>query len=99
MMMTAIELRTQFGSPSQSCARKSSPTASSALLDRKSTRLNSSHLGISYAVFCLKKKNVMRLRVRGDYRVDQLGLKCNPGLPGDSLEQLALRKRQERVEM
>src|SRR5205814_3828041 len=26
-------------------------------LDRKSTRLNSSHLGISYAVFCLKKKN------------------------------------------
>src|SRR5262245_64081277 len=28
-----------------------------AALDRKSTRLNSSHLGISYAVFCLKKKN------------------------------------------
>src|SRR5258705_6543337 len=28
-----------------------------ALVDRKSTRLNSSHLGISYAVFCLKKKN------------------------------------------
>src|SRR5258705_9784492 len=26
------------------------------LEDRKSTRLNSSHLGISYAVFCLKKK-------------------------------------------
>src|SRR5258705_1735207 len=25
--------------------------------DRKSTRLNSSHLGISYAVFCLKKEN------------------------------------------
>src|SRR5262245_63476177 len=31
-----------------------SPPGSSA--DRKSTRLNSSHLGISYAVFCLKKK-------------------------------------------
>src|ERR1035438_10847933 len=29
--------------------------------DRKSTRLNSSHLGISYAVFCLKKKK-QRLR-------------------------------------
>src|SRR3712207_9232974 len=28
-----------------------------ALLDRKSTRLNSSHANISYAVFCLKKKN------------------------------------------
>src|SRR5262245_62761748 len=27
-----------------------------AAADRKSTRLNSSHLGISYAVFCLKKK-------------------------------------------
>src|SRR5256885_12736340 len=27
--------------------------------DRKSTRLNSSHLVISYAVFCLKKKNAL----------------------------------------
>src|SRR5256885_12226504 len=30
-------------------------------VDRKSTRLNSSHLVISYAVFCLKKKNRSRL--------------------------------------
>src|SRR5437899_5529356 len=29
-------------------------------VDRKSTRLNSSHLGISYAVFCLKKKEKAR---------------------------------------
>src|SRR5438034_5717216 len=29
-------------------------------LDRKSTRLNSSHTVISYAVFCLKKKNIRR---------------------------------------
>src|SRR5258705_9816227 len=28
--------------------------------DRKSTRLNSSHLGISYAVFCLKKKKIQK---------------------------------------
>src|SRR3712207_7359786 len=28
------------------------------MLDRKSTRLNSSHANISYAVFCLKKKNL-----------------------------------------
>src|SRR5207253_9687469 len=28
------------------------------ILDRKSTRLNSSHVAISYAVFCLKKKKV-----------------------------------------
>src|SRR5438067_10037156 len=27
--------------------------------DRKSTRLNSSHVSISYAVFCLKKKNIL----------------------------------------
>src|SRR5436305_7897670 len=32
------------------------------LLDRKSTRLNSSHVRISYAVFCLKKKSTQALR-------------------------------------
>src|SRR5471030_3349255 len=31
-------------------------------LDRKSTRLNSSHLGISYAVFCLKKKTKKQIK-------------------------------------
>src|SRR5688572_32245381 len=31
--------------------------ANETILDRKSTRLNSSHSQISYAVFCLKKKN------------------------------------------
>src|SRR5438876_7653036 len=36
----------------------------SASLDRKSTRLNSSHPSISYAVFCLKKKTHYRSRVR-----------------------------------
>src|SRR5205814_7599195 len=35
--------------------RRTQPSARSGS-DRKSTRLNSSHLGISYAVFCLKKK-------------------------------------------
>src|SRR3989442_3370773 len=33
------------------------PPARRRHLDRKSTRLNSSHVRISYAVFCLKKKN------------------------------------------
>src|ERR1035438_3466251 len=50
----------------------SSKAASSALpkrprpcwnTDRKSTRLNSSHLGISYAVFCLKKKKRVELSI------------------------------------
>src|SRR2546426_3541208 len=35
-------------------------------LDRKSTRLNSSHLVISYAVFCLKKKN---LKIGANYHM------------------------------
>src|SRR2546421_8723680 len=35
-------------------------------LDRKSTRLNSSHDQISYAVFCLKKKNVERDKLTSD---------------------------------
>src|SRR5947209_15513860 len=34
------------------------------LVDRKSTRLNSSHANISYAVFCLKKKNPISLSSR-----------------------------------
>src|ERR1039458_3487736 len=34
------------------------------IVDRKSTRLNSSHLGISYAVFCLKKKKNYKTRPR-----------------------------------
>src|SRR5438067_8907079 len=33
--------------------------------DRKSTRLNSSHVSISYAVFCLKKKKKLSSRVVG----------------------------------
>src|SRR5690242_20785487 len=35
-----------------------------ALQDRKSTRLNSSHMSISYAVFCLKKKKKKKNRKR-----------------------------------
>src|SRR5438477_12736350 len=39
--------------------------------DRKSTRLNSSHMSISYAVFCLKKKKQKTLKVaRQDVYVD-----------------------------
>src|SRR3712207_1145042 len=36
---------------------KEQPKTLLATIDRKSTRLNSSHANISYAVFCLKKKN------------------------------------------
>src|SRR5690349_23699891 len=39
--------------------------------DRKSTRLNSSHVEISYAVFCLKKKKNNQLRFRIEYRLER----------------------------
>src|SRR5439155_23930219 len=41
--------------------------------DRKSTRLNSSHVAISYAVFCLKKKNAVEQSTEmGDENIDKL---------------------------
>src|ERR1022692_965450 len=45
--------------------------------DRKSTRLNSSHLVISYAVFCLKKKN--RRRDSGAARYPRPSRRSAPG--------------------
>src|SRR5699024_11945996 len=40
------------------------PTVAAAgTVDRKSTRLNSSHVSRSYAVFCLKKKNRMKNQI------------------------------------
>src|SRR5256886_3531986 len=42
------------------------PFASTAKLDRKSTRLNSSHSQISYAVFCLKKNKCCNILDRVD---------------------------------
>src|SRR5436309_3932634 len=47
-------------------------------LDRKSTRLNSSHVKISYAVFCLKKKNTgVNVHLPG-HRQEARGWKCSP---------------------
>src|SRR5437899_4657936 len=59
-----------------------STTRSCSLIitDRKSTRLNSSHLGISYAVFCLKKKTHHRQQAN---RYPEAGIaRRNPGVPG-----------------
>src|SRR5262245_62526599 len=45
-------------------------------IDRKSTRLNSSHLGISYAVFCLKKKKKKKkYNIRAAKQVDDYTIK------------------------
>src|SRR2546426_6299038 len=52
-------LRDHRGGPGREPGR---PRTVRRARDRKSTRLNSSHLVISYAVFCLKKKNRHSLR-------------------------------------
>src|SRR5258708_18949523 len=46
--------------PSVRSIRPAVPEHMADAIDRKSTRLNSSHQIISYAVFCLKKKKVVR---------------------------------------
>src|SRR6266571_8465317 len=55
---TLFPYTTLFRSPPGSAARCSPPPSAPGAWrgDRKSTRLNSSHMSISYAVFCLKKK-------------------------------------------
>src|SRR5437870_6485267 len=58
-----------------------------AVLDRKSTRLNSSHVAISYAVFCLKKKNHNYRR----FRYDRRGIDYRTGLRAPSPRPRTLR--------
>src|SRR3712207_8852424 len=56
------------GSGSDGCGRdgaaSSGGVAGACVADRKSTRLNSSHANISYAVFCLKKKKYIHRCIR-----------------------------------
>src|SRR2546430_9036486 len=56
------------------CPPLSLADAAELYRDRKSTRLNSSHSQISYAVFCLKKKKTSKDRTRQDHKqhADQL---------------------------
>src|ERR1035437_3947628 len=54
----------QRGAQSRALPKRASRSGSG---DRKSTRLNSSHANISYAVFCLKKK---KMKLGGDYGAD-----------------------------
>src|SRR5690349_23867728 len=48
------------------------PSEDGTYIDRKSTRLNSSHVEISYAVFCLKKKNRSELAPPAGDRTESL---------------------------
>src|SRR3712207_7435696 len=49
-----------------SCSGDGHEAASMTHSDRKSTRLNSSHANISYAVFCLKKKKYLQITIKYD---------------------------------
>src|SRR6266704_2794844 len=57
------------------CHSAATPTHGKASnRDRKSTRLNSSHVSISYAVFCLKKKKPQQSRILARYtKIDFFG--------------------------
>src|SRR2546430_12350478 len=54
--LLALTSHSAFVRASRSLAPRSDAGVAAAARDRKSTRLNSSHSQISYAVFCLKKK-------------------------------------------
>src|SRR5204862_2741539 len=56
----AVTLQVKSGRVSRSAVSSSSMPLLLTSPDRKSTRLNSSHVEISYAVFCLKKKKLIR---------------------------------------
>src|SRR5438876_6359171 len=66
-----VPLSQRTGLP-RSVATIGRPTVPNFPQDRKSTRLNSSHPSISYAVFCLKKKK------KGNYRKTPASLTSDP---------------------
>src|SRR5215203_6347869 len=59
---TLFPYTTLFRSPNCGHNLAPTPVVCSQCGDRKSTRLNSSHANISYAVFCLKKKKKQTMR-------------------------------------
>src|SRR3989449_3006340 len=63
----ALRYLAEGGAPLGGAARH---TTLAVVADRKSTRLNSSHGYISYAVFCLKKKKGSRLHDHGRRQLD-----------------------------
>src|SRR5256885_9757198 len=57
-LLGGLDARHQLGQKADAAGQAAQALRAGAQLDRKSTRLNSSHLVISYAVFCLKKKKL-----------------------------------------
>src|SRR5947199_4473147 len=85
MLMNSRPNRTTPSRTTNAPSMRTILTMPSSGADRKSTRLNSSHLGISYAVFCLKKEAVGRvLGEQGRGRVDGGGSVGLMGVGGDA---------------
>src|SRR5438309_7726942 len=59
LFRSSSELKTETDAKEKGSQDANASAAAALALDRKSTRLNSSHSSISYAVFCLKKKSVV----------------------------------------
>src|SRR6476620_8158411 len=72
--------------------RRPRPRAAAGTADRKSTRLNSSHANISYAVFCLKKKKSKHADV-----TDNRALTLYPVLQAPSLRMTSCSARYSRL--
>src|SRR2546428_6358329 len=79
---TLFRSRSCRTSVSRSRTGPSRTGSSSSRRDRKSTRLNSSHDQISYAVFCLKKKNPHPEEVHGIQQEERKLLQFYHGTPG-----------------
>src|SRR5207249_7576162 len=61
LTLVLLSIFRRMGSGSRIPGRSMRLCLRAGSIDRKSTRLNSSHVSISYAVFCLKKKNHLAL--------------------------------------
>src|SRR3712207_8882854 len=67
--LAAVQLRqhpAKAGAGGSAVLNAATPAHRPGIADRKSTRLNSSHANISYAVFCLKKKKKTQTHKRSD---------------------------------
>src|SRR5258705_1058879 len=91
---TLFPYTTLFRSPSRwpprprRISNSTPPPATLPEPDRKSTRLNSSHLGISYAVFCLQKKTFagVSYALHGYRNATNFLIRTSGGKPSEELQ-------------
>src|SRR2546429_4426456 len=79
LFRSAVSRRSSSLPPALPGTAASGPESRAAASDRKSTRLNSSHGYISYAVFCLKKKKKKQndRDIIGHHLTESVTLRCN----------------------